>query len=150
MFTPFTDFIDLHGGMTMFSVLMIAPLAFMLMDIISGISRAWRDGEISSSVGRDGAGHKIAIIMSIVAMFFIEFVFYALFEIHFPVLIPAIVYILCNEGISIIENLCLLNPELCGVFAPILNILRNSRDEKIKELEEIDSIDDLIHKDKED
>ena len=60
-----THFMDLHGGTNLFTVLMCAPLLFIIIDIITGVARAWRDGEVSSKINREGAGHKFAIILAI-------------------------------------------------------------------------------------
>ena len=150
MFQPFIDFMETHGGQFIFTALLCAPLVFIIFDVLTGIVRAWRDGEISSSIGRDGAGHKFAIVMAIIAVFLVEGFLFIVFGIHLPLLIPTVIYIICNESISIIENLCLLNPQLAPVFAPILKILRNSQDEKVKELESITEVDKVMEGTKED
>lgn len=138
-----THFMDLHGGTNLFTVLMCAPLLFIIIDIITGVARAWRDGEVSSKINREGAGHKFAIILAIVTLFLMEFGLYVGFGIHFPVIVAAIIFIVAGEILSIIENICLLNPSLCPIFAPVLKILRNSQDQRVKDLEELGDLEDL-------
>ena len=61
-------------------------VAFILLDVVSGIAKGAKQGQLSSSKMREGIWHKV----------------------------PACVYIILSEVMSIFENATVLNPEIGG------------------------------------
>ena len=85
--------------------------AFIALDVISGLIAAFATKSVNSSKMRDGMTHKLA--------FFIAFALAAALEIasefmELGIQVPAaiVVYIVTTEVVSILENICKINPEL--------------------------------------
>lgn len=94
-----------------------APLAimsaFVALDVLTGILGAVINHEISSSKMREGLGHKLA--------FFCAFALAVLCEVAMscmdvgltvPAVTPVVAYIVATEVVSILENICTINPAL--------------------------------------
>ena len=90
-------------------------LAFILMDIITGIAQAAKNKELDSSKMRDGLFHKIGFMFAVVLSCLCE---YAMMWLDLGFDIPMIggvcTFICLTELVSILENIALLAPELCA------------------------------------
>lgn len=88
-------------------------LAFILMDIITGIAQAAKNKELDSSKMRDGLFHKIGFMFAVVLSCLCE---YAMTWLDLGFDIPMIggvcTFICLTELVSILENIALLAPEL--------------------------------------
>lgn len=91
----------------------IVTAAFILLDFVTGLIKAFSKKEYNSSVMREGLFHKVG---SIIAVGFGVLVDYAQGFLDLGVTVPVAasicVYIVLMEVGSIIENLCLINPRI--------------------------------------
>lgn len=85
---------------------------FILLDLVTGITKGFMKKEFSSSVMREGLFHKLGSVLCIVFAILVD---YAQGIIDLGVTIPVVPavcsYIILMEIGSIIENICLINPE---------------------------------------
>ena len=108
----------------------ILPLAFMALDVISGILKAAKSGTISSSVMRQGLFSKTGSILVLGLAALVDF---TVSQIDVGFINGAItatyaVYIVAMETTSIIENACEINPDLKK--AKLLQIFANRNDKE--------------------
>ena len=100
-------------------------LGFILFDIVTGLIKAKHDGSYNSTIMREGGYHKSMEILAVVGSYGIE---YAMNYIDIGVQVPltscVVTYICIMELISIMENMCAVNPELCSLFKPYLEKLK--------------------------
>lgn len=95
-------------------LLMIA-LAFILLDVISGLVSAFANKNVSSSIMRQGLYHKIAEIMLMGVAAVSQ---YAISYTELAGIVPdmvfqsVVIYVIGMELISILENICKTNPNL--------------------------------------
>ena len=94
------------------SWLIIALVVFIFLDVVTGLLKAWKNGDISSAKSREGVIHKASEILALLVGFAADiFLPQALSqmtgtEIHFEVFGAAIAcYIILTEILSILENL---------------------------------------------
>ena len=88
---------------------------FIIFDIISGIMQAIKNKELSSEKLRQGAWHKMGLVMFICLAYFIDYgTGYLNLGFDVPIVNPLCIYICLTETVSIIENIIKLNPELAG------------------------------------
>ena len=88
---------------------------FMLFDIASGIMQAIKNKELSSEKLREGAWHKMGLIIFVCLAYFIDYgTGYLDLGFNFPIVTPLCIYICLTEVVSIVENVVKLNPELKG------------------------------------
>ena len=87
--------------------------AFVVLDILSGVMKAAKMGELSSSKMREGLWHKSGYVLIVCLAILIE-VGSQHVDIGFemPLVIPACLYIIGSEVISIYENAKEINPDL--------------------------------------
>ena len=94
-------------------VLLMISLVFNGLDILSGFIGALKNKELNSSKMRDGFFKKAGFVFLNVLAVVIE---YSRLYIDIPIgvnLVPITVgYTVLNEIISIVENICILNPKL--------------------------------------
>lgn len=88
---------------------------FIIFDIITGIMQAIKNKELSSEKLRQGAWHKMGLIMFICLAYFIDYgTGYLQLGFDVPIVMPLCVYISLTETVSIVENIMKLDPELEG------------------------------------
>ncbi len=102
-------------------------LALMVLDIASGVMKAIKAGNLSSTVMREGLYHKATYIL-IMAMAYVVELGSAHVDLGFeiPMFIPFCLYVIGMEARSIYENAKEVNPDLGG--SPIDNALPKSDD----------------------
>ena len=78
---------------------------------------------------RVGGFLKIMVVMAMAVAYFVE---YAIVYVNIGVNVPAVpavtVYICIMELISILENICAVNPQMCALFKPYLDKLKGGND----------------------
>lgn len=108
---------------------LIIVLGFIVFDVVTGLIKAGYNGNYNSAIMRQGGFHKSMEVMAMAVAYFIE---YAIVYINIGVDIPAVpavtVYICIMELISILENICAVNPQMCGLFKPYLDKLKGGND----------------------
>lgn len=97
----------------------LVTLLFIALDIISGVIKALITHTFSSTMMRSGFGHKLGIILALCAIAVIQV---ALFDPNFslnfdvPLFDVACGLIIFMEFCSIVENCCVMNPQLDSII----------------------------------
>lgn len=108
----------------------IVVLGFILADIITGFLKAGYLGDINSTALRKGLFHKASEICATIGAGLLEYgAQYVDINIPLPVVNIVATYICVMEFVSVLENLCYVNPQLNKLFKPYLEKLKNG-DEK--------------------
>ncbi len=103
-------------------------LIFMVLDIVSGLIGAIKNGNYKSQKMREGLYHKIGYILAIMLSALIEYSCkYIDLGFTMPILKPVMCYIILNEIGSIIENLEVIHPGLLP--KKIINVLQSEKKE---------------------
>lgn len=103
---------------------------FILADIITGILQAIYHGDLNSTKLRQGLFHKLSEILAVLTSVGLEYaVEYIELGVNIPLVNVVSVYICLMELVSVLENLCELNPSLAKLFKPYLEKLRNEETE---------------------
>lgn len=90
-----------------------AVVVLVLLDILSGIVKAGLAGELNSTKMRTGLGHKAAYFMLLILFMLVQ-----VLQIHFefwpefPTVSIISALICVCETISVLENICHINPEI--------------------------------------
>ena len=114
-------------------VLIIITLSFILFDIVTGIIKAIYKEGLNSTYLRQGLFHKISEILAVVGAYGLEYaVTYIDLGIDIPVFKCVCAYIILMELVSVIENLCELNPQLYKLFSPYLEKMKGGKDNDTK------------------
>ncbi len=87
--------------------------AFILLDMITGLMKAFKNKEYNSTVMREGLYHKAGSILTIVFGALVDYG-QSLIDIgvSIPVMYSICTYIVVMEIGSIIENICQINPDI--------------------------------------
>ena len=114
--------------------------AFILLDFVTGVIKAFKKKEFTSSLMRQGLFHKAGSIVVIVFAGLVDFAQgYMDLGISIPLTTTVCVYITLMEIGSIIENVCIINPS----FIPSK---LQSYFQKLKEVKEADTVDEVHSK----
>lgn len=89
----------------------IVTAAFILLDMITGLVKAFKEKAYTSSVMREGLFHKCGSILCVVLGAAVDYA-QTIMDLGFaiPVAVSVCVYICTMEIGSIIENVCIINP----------------------------------------
>lgn len=91
----------------------IIALVFNAIDIISGVISAVKNKSLESSKLRDGLFKKIGFIICYLVAWLIDTQGYRIgFNVGVNVLPIIILYVCTTELVSIIENICNINPDI--------------------------------------
>jgi len=102
---------------------------FILGDIITGVLQAIYNKDINSTKLRQGLFHKLSEVLALVFSWGVEFACtYIELDVDVPVFKTVAIYICVMELVSIIENLCNMNPSLAKLFKPYLEKLHDKED----------------------
>lgn len=108
---------------------LIIVLVFIVFDVVTGLIKAGYNGNYNSAIMRQGGFRKSMEVMAMAVAYFVE---YAIVYINIGVDVPAVpavtVYICIMELISILENICAVNPQMCALFKPYLDKLKGGND----------------------
>ena len=104
-------------------------LAFMVIDVFTGVLKAVKNKELNSTKAREGIYKKASFIL------FIAFGYLADYAMHYvnmgfnlPAAATICTLIIVTEAISVLENLGQINPDLVKLVAPFLSAL-NKKEE---------------------
>lgn len=120
--------------------------AFILLDFITGLVKAFKTKQFTSSVMRQGLFHKAG---SVLVVMFGALVDYAQVYIDLGVSIPVAtticIYICLMEIGSIIENVCVINPRIMPNKLQSYFQKLNTKDEAAQENTEkdVDELDEI-------
>ena len=85
--------------------------AFILLDLITGLIKAFKEKNYTSTVMREGLFHKAGSILIILFGYLVDYAqTFVDIGITIPVATSLCVYIILMEIGSIIENVCTINP----------------------------------------
>lgn len=117
--------------------LVIITLVAMILDIITGFAAALKNADLSSSKMRQGLWHKAGFCGLLVLAYMVQFAMVHMeLGLDFPAVDAICVWIVITEIVSIIENLCIINPAIMD--SPVGKLFRLSEDvlkEEVKELQ---------------
>lgn len=109
--------------------LLIALMAFILIDFATGMLSAGISGKLSSKVGHRGVLKKLAYFL-LVGFAHVVDVYVIHVETDYKFRAIAIVLILANEGISILENLAELGVPIPQKLLGLFESMKNKNNEK--------------------
>lgn len=117
--------------------LVVITICAMILDFITGFASAVKNADISSSKMRDGLWHKAGLCGLLILTYMVQFAM-AHMELgfDFPAVDAICIWIIATEVVSIIENLCIINPQILD--SPVGQLFRLSEDvlkEEVKELQ---------------
>ena len=105
--------------------------AFILFDIITGIIKALANEGLNSTNLRQGLFHKLSEVLAVVGSGLLEYgAEYVSVGDEIPFLTIVSSYICVMELISILENLCIINPKLAKLLKPYLEKLKDGEDDE--------------------
>lgn len=108
---------------------LIIVLGFIVFDVVTGLIKAGYNGNYNSAIMRQGGFHKSMEVMAMAVAYFIEHVIvYINIGVDVPAVPAVTVYICIMELISILENICAVNPQMCALFKPYLDKLKGGND----------------------
>ena len=127
------------------AVPLIVLLVMMIIDYISGMSAAWREGTLNSKKGVDGIIKKVGYMALVAVAMGVDYLIFSGFaavnvsvgfEMLFGILVA--VWLIINEMISILENLSRLGVPIPQFLTKVVKRLKVSAEGKaeIKESEE--------------
>ena len=128
------------------AVPLIVLLVMMIIDYISGMSAAWREGTLNSKKGVDGIIKKVGYMALVAVAMGVDYLIFSGFtavnvsvgfEMLFGILVA--VWLIINEMISILENLSRIGvpiPKFLTKAVKKLKITAEASGEKITESEE--------------
>lgn len=87
--------------------------AFVVLDLVSGIVKAFMGKEFTSSIMREGLFHKLGSVLCVVFGVLVDYAQTVVdLGVTLPVASAICSYIILMEAGSIIENICQINPEI--------------------------------------
>lgn len=91
---------------------------FMVLDIITGFVKAWKDDDVQSEALRAGLFHKASFLLVIVLAQAVELAADEIPQIQLDVPIVGAIcaYIILTEVVSMLENLKSMNPAIGGIM----------------------------------
>ena len=110
--------------------------AFIVLDFLTGLIKAFATNSFTSTKMRQGLFHKVALLLCMILGFLVDHAQdYIDLGITVPVAAAVCVYICLMETTSIIENICKINPEilpdkLVSLFGGLKREDDNTRDEE--------------------
>ena len=109
-------------------------LAFMFIDVLTGMLKALKNKELNSTKAREGIYKKASFILFIAFGYLADYAMqYVNMGFNFPAAITICTLVIVTEAISILENLGKINPELVKIVAPFLSALNNKEGVKNEE-----------------
>lgn len=87
--------------------------AFILLDLVTGLIKAFKEKNYSSTIMRQGLYHKSGSILCVLFGVLVDYAqAYLDLGINIPITLSVCAYICLMEIGSIIENVCAINPEI--------------------------------------
>ena len=104
-------------------------LAFMVIDVFTGVLKAVKNKELNSTKAREGIYKKASYILFIAFGYLADYAMnYVDMGFNLPAAATICTLIVVTEAISILENLGKINPDLVKFVAPFLSAL-NKKEE---------------------
>ena len=104
-------------------------LAFMVIDVFTGVLKAVKNKELNSTKAREGIYKKASFILFIAFGYLADYAMgYVNMGFNLPAAATICTLIIVTEAISVLENLGQINPDLVKLVAPFLSAL-NKKEE---------------------
>lgn len=104
-------------------------IAFMMVDVFTGVLKAVKNKELSSTRAREGIYKKASFILFIAFGYLADYAMqYVDLGFSFPAAATICTLIILTEAISVLENLGQINPDLVKLVAPFLSALNNKKE----------------------
>lgn len=104
-------------------------LAFMAVDVITGVIKAVKNKQLNSTKAREGIYKKASFIIFIGFGYLIDYALaYVDMGINIPAAISICTLVIMTEAISVLENLGDINPEMVALVAPFLDTLKDKKE----------------------
>lgn len=104
-------------------------LAFMVIDVFTGVLKAIKNKELNSTKAREGIYKKASFILFIAFGYLADYAMdYVNMGFNLPAAATICTLIIVTEAISVLENLGQINPDLVKLVAPFLSAL-NKKEE---------------------
>lgn len=104
-------------------------LAFMVIDVFTGVLKAVKNKDLNSTKAREGIYKKASFILFIAFGYLADYTMdYVNIGFIFPAAATICTLVIVTEAISVLENLGQINPDLVKLVAPFLSAL-NKKEE---------------------
>lgn len=107
------------------AVPIVVALVMMVFDIVTGFAQAVFNRDVQSSKMREGLWHKISYVGAIAVGIVMEEAmanFTAdVLDFEIPTTFAICAVIVAGEVVSVVENLCRMNPDIDKVFGKLLS-----------------------------
>ena len=104
-------------------------LAFMVIDVFTGVLKAVKNKELNSTKAREGIYKKASFILFIAFGYLADYAMdYVNMGFNSPAAVTICTLVIVTEAISVLENLGQINPDLVKLVAPFLSAL-NKKEE---------------------
>lgn len=105
-------------------------LAFMVIDVFTGVLKAVKNKELNSTKAREGIYKKASFILFIAFGYLADYAMdYVDMGFNLPAATTICALIVVTEAISVLENLGQINPDLVKLVAPFLSALNKKEGE---------------------
>lgn len=105
-------------------------LAFMLIDVFTGVLKAVKNKELNSTKAREGIYKKASFILFIAFGYLADYAMdYVNMGFNLPAAVTICTLIIVTEAISVLENLGQINPDMVKLIAPFLSALNKKEGE---------------------
>lgn len=99
-------------------------LAFMVIDVFTGVLKAVKNKELNSTKAREGIYKKASFILFIAFGYLADYAMdYVNMGFNLPAAATICTLVIITEAISVLENLGEINPDLVKLVAPFLSVL---------------------------
>lgn len=104
-------------------------VAFMMADVLTGVLKAVKNKELSSTRAREGIYKKASFILFIAFGYLADYAMaYVDLGFNFPAAATICTLVILTEAISVLENIGQINPDLVKLIAPFLSALNNKKE----------------------
>lgn len=104
-------------------------LAFMVIDVFTGVLKAVKNKELNSTKAREGIYKKASFILFIAFGYLADYAMgYVNMGFNLPAAATICTLVIITEAISVLENLGQINPDMVKLVAPFLSAL-NKKEE---------------------
>ena len=105
-------------------------LAFMVIDVLTGVLKAVKNKELNSTKAREGIYKKASFILFIAFGYLSDYAMdYVNIGFNLPAAATICTLIIVTEAISVLENLGKISPDMVKLVAPFLSALNKKEGE---------------------
>lgn len=105
-------------------------LAFMVIDVFTGVLKAVKNKELNSTKAREGIYKKASFILFIAFGYLADYAMdYVNMGFNLPAAATICTLVIITEAISVLENLGQINPDMVKLVAPFLSALNKKEGE---------------------